>query len=153
MLNSQGNSVALAHSSAGGAIAIANVAQGMSDNQVRADVANLSVEIANSFNNSTGIVGINQVAGAVNQQANSVAIAVGLGGAADGDTVVMMESDLAVIGTHEDNVIEELGEQTKTTSITNSFNNFTGIAQISQTAGNLNQVNNAVAMTYTRIGG
>jgi hypothetical protein len=113
------------------------------------DTGPTSVTIDNSFNNGSGIVGINQTAGNLNQQLNVVAIGIGLN--VGPDAVQVGDAQLGQIGTDADNQrIDDGTVDTGHNSLTNSFNDFSGIAQISQVTGDMNRVTQVVGVSVTR---
>jgi hypothetical protein len=111
-------------------------------------VSDTSVTIANSFNNGSGIVGINQTAGNMNQQLSVVAIGIGLN--VGPDAVQIGDTQLGQIGTDADNQRTDDGLlDTGHNSLTNSFNDFSGIAQVSQVTGDMNRVTQVVGVSLT----
>lgn len=107
-----------------------------------------NVTIDNSFNNGNGIVGINQAAGNMNQQLNVVAIGIGLN--VGPDVVQVGDAQLGQIGTDTDNQRTDDGSlDTGHNSLTNSFNDFSGIAQVSQVTGDMNRVTQVVGVSLT----
>ena len=104
------------------------------------------VSIVDSFNGSSGIVGINQSAGNLNQQLGVVVVGIGLD--AGPDTVQLGDAQLRQIGTSGDNTLTEEGVQgPRTNTLSNSFNDFHGIAQISQTTGDMNRVTQSIGVS------
>jgi hypothetical protein len=91
--------------------------------------------IVNSFNNTTGIVGVNQSAGNMNNQANIAAIAIQVGHS-DGGFLPVADVSLGIIKTGNDENVDPTIPRQNVTA--NSFNNFAGVAQINQTAGDGN---------------
>jgi hypothetical protein len=107
--------------------------------------------IQNSFNNGTGVVGINQAAGNLNQQLTVVAIGIGLN--VGPDAIQMGDAQLGDIGTDQDNSKTLQGpESTGQNTLADSFNDFTGIAQISQVTGDLNRVTQVIGISVTTMG-
>jgi hypothetical protein len=110
-----------------------------------------SVSITDSFNGGTGIVGINQSAGNMNQQLSVVAVAVGTN--VGPEAIHLGDAQLGQIGTAADNTLEEEGVQgPRTNTLSNSFNDFHGIAQISQTTGDMNRVTQSIGVSITTPG-
>ena len=100
--------------------------------------------IVGSFNDTTGIVGVNQSSGSLNQQANVVAIAVGL--RASPGVAILDEHDLgAVLPEPSADGVEPTEPRSET--IVDSFANFRGIAQVSQSAGNENNISNVIGIS------
>jgi hypothetical protein len=98
--------------------------------------------INNSFNGSSGIVQVNQVAGAHNDQLNIAALAFAPGA---NFSPVLTDIELKQIKTPGavSGVPSYAGDEN---SINNSFDNFQGIAQVQQVAGDGNLVTNVVAI-------
>ncbi len=102
----------------------------------------LSVNLEGSIIGNSGIVSFNQNAGNHNNQANVVALAVGIGD----HTVALSEAALGQLNTHGENaVVEEF--VTKTSSISGSILNNTGVVGINQTSGNMANQANVVAVS------
>lgn len=95
--------------------------------------------ILNSINGNSGIVGVNQSVGNMNNQANQVSIAV-----ADNSLVALSETDLGqtVIGSK----VQEYGT-TKIDAICGSIIGNKGIVGVNQSAGNLNNQSNIVSIS------
>lgn len=91
--------------------------------------------LIHSFNNTTGIVGVNQSAGNMNNQANIAAIAIGVGPLDDG-FFPLVDASLSVVKSHNDENLDSTIPRRNVRS--DSFNNFTGIAQVNQNAGDGN---------------
>jgi hypothetical protein len=152
-MNQQANIRTLVMVDAGGGPAVLhidiNTSQELRGNSLTLrDTGPRSVAITDSFNGSTGIVGINQSAGNLNQQLSVVAVAIGsnVGPAA----IHLGDAQLGQIGGVADNTLEEEGVQgPRTNTLSNSFNDFSGIAQISQTTGDMNRVTQAVGISIT----
>ncbi len=98
--------------------------------------------ITNSILQNTGIVGVNQSVGNLNNQLNQVAMAIG-----DGVAVAMSEADLGQLNAW--NIVREIGTL-KTDTITGSVNNNSGIVGVNQSAGNMNNQANIVSISATR---
>ncbi|MBM3486027.1 MAG: hypothetical protein FJX67_05265 [Alphaproteobacteria bacterium] len=111
--------------------------------------------IDNSFGGSTGTVAVNQSAGAANQQQNILVIGVGI--RLDPEEFVKLGSETlsgvgAVQGTVEQSGVEDLTKTRRADTITNSFIGFTGIAQVTQSAGNANVVGNRATIALPSTG-
>jgi len=105
--------------------------------------------IVGSFNDTTGIVGVNQSSGSLNQQANVVAIAVGL--RTSPEVAILDEHDLdAVMPEPSADAVEPTEPRSET--IMDSFANFRGIAQVSQSAGNENNISNVIGVSVNVMG-
>ena len=97
--------------------------------------------ISNSIWRNLGIVGVNQSAGNMNNQANQVVLAV-----ADNTFVALSEADLGQFNAV--NTVYEFGT-IKTDTITNSINYNKGIVGVNQSAGNMNNQANVVSIAVT----
>ncbi len=151
---SQANVISIAGvSTGGGAIALLDTSQTLIANRVFDRAHTLQTRIEDSFNNTSGVVGINQSAGALNQQINAFALAFSIGINDAVPAALIGDAELAAVSVNKDNEYNLNEEQTRVTRLSNSFNNFTGVAQISQTAGSLNQVSNKIGITMTNLGG
>lgn len=96
-------------------------------------------EIRDSFNGTTGIVGVNQDAGNFNNQANVVAFVMG-----SGDPVGQVLS-VSIDVEKRDNAIAD-GGSIHEERIVGSFNGSNGIVGVNQSAGSANNQINAVAV-------
>jgi hypothetical protein len=124
-----------------------------------------SASIAGSFNNGTGIANVNQAPGNLNNQANEVALSLGSSGAViqaptASDTYVGMYCEAQVVSVQYNGILYDPATDTRTAAgnvyntggfnksdtIENSFNGFTGLANVNQSAGSLNNQGNAVAI-------
>jgi hypothetical protein len=86
-----------------------------------------------AFRGATGIAVVNQVAGNMNTQLKAVTINMGPGAA------VLNNAQLGLVNTHND--IQVQGPMTAKVSLDDgTFQDFRGIASVTQVAGNLNQV-------------
>lgn len=146
-VNNQTNVRAFALTPGMGALqaAQADVLMEMHDNTLTTSGGGLTAGINNSFNNMTGVVGVNQVAGSLNEQANVLALS--LGTSPGQDSIILDDATLALVGAPDQNTVNEDPNRPHTAGITNSFNNFTGIAQVNQVAGDLNRVSNVMALS------
>jgi hypothetical protein len=166
--NNQGSSIAVSVDFGGGggggggepgegssfANAQASVEQQNFDNLV--DAVNLLFRdslITESINDNSGVVHVNQATGGNNNQANSLAMAVGLrpeGG------VAIAEADLGQFNTNNevlesnDGIDPSVGIN-KTATITGSVNNNTGVIGVNQTAGNMANQANVVAVAAATV--
>jgi hypothetical protein len=101
--------------------------------------------ISNSFGGGIGIVGVNQSAGSLNQQANVLVL--GIGVSLGPDVVALGDADLS--GTIADNSVSSGGRRSDI--ITDSFTGFRGIAQVNQSAGDLNILGNSAGFSFMRV--
>ncbi|MBI3127149.1 MAG: hypothetical protein HYZ11_06065 [Candidatus Tectomicrobia bacterium] len=99
----------------------------------------LKATITGSVNTNSGIVGVNQNAGSMNNQSNTLALAVAPGG-----SVALSESDLGQVNAFNE-VVEV--ETVKRDLITGSVNGNTGVVQVNQSTGNMNNQASAVSMS------
>jgi hypothetical protein len=100
---------------------------------------NLSATIDNSVNTNVGVVGVNQNAGNMNNQTNSLALAVGP------DAVyALAEANLGQENAH--NIIMELNTN-KADTISGSVNGNIGIVQVNQSVGNMNNQASAFSIS------
>jgi hypothetical protein len=100
-----------------------------------------TARILGSVNFNSGIVGVNQNAGNMNNQTNAVALAVGIG-----SQVALAESVLGQVNTG--NRVDEV-ETLKVDRIADSINTNTGIVGVNQSSGNMN--NQASAISFSAI--
>lgn len=155
-MNQQANIRAIAVVDGGGGLGMVtldiNTVQELRGNTLTlTDPGPSDVTIDGSFNNGAGIVGINQSAGNLNQQLNVVAIGIGLN--IGPDAIQMGDAQLGQIGTDADNAKTLNGpEGTGQNKLADSFNDFTGIAQISQVTGDMNRVTQVIGVSVTTMG-
>jgi hypothetical protein len=103
--------------------------------------------ISNSFNNFTGIGQANQAAGSMNNQNNVVAISAGLTDSCPEGGVVAANDTYLTQKNSANWAFPSYAYNVNT--VTNSFNNFTGIGQVNQAAGSMNNQANIVSIAYT----
>jgi len=141
--NLQSNATATAFSAANGrAMAQANVVQAIDSGQFSVpDMAVAKID-GNAFSNAAGAIGINQAAGAINAQANSVAIAVGVGAEVTADA----ELAQTVSGIAPTTVSANDGHYRETTVADTAFKGAHGIVQVNQSAGIANATGNSFAL-------
>jgi hypothetical protein len=101
--------------------------------------ANKSATIARSINDNSGIINVNQNAGNMNNQSNAVAAAVGIGA-----ELALSEGDLGQENSH--NTVDEL-ETVKVSTIQGSINGNSGIVNVNQSTGNMNNQGNVVSIS------
>jgi hypothetical protein len=106
--------------------------------------------VQDSMNNNDGIVLLNVNAGDMNNQGNSVALAVGEGpsedAAGEGGFVALSETDLGQVNTFN-TVIED--QTISESRIVGSMNSGSGIVGINQSSGNLNNQASSVSIAAT----
>lgn len=100
--------------------------------------------ISNAFNDTTGIVAINQSAGNLNQQVNILAMA--MGETAGPDIVALADTTLDNVSPGTNELVED-GVSPRKAYLTDSFTNFKGIGQVSMSAGDQNRIANAVSLS------
>jgi hypothetical protein len=105
--------------------------------------------IASSFREMVGIAGVNQSAGNLNQQANVLVLGVGL---ALGPEMVTL-GDVILEEVNANNTLTQGPLGPRTDAITGAFRDFRGIAQVSQSAGDLNAVSNFLGVSLTVMDG
>jgi hypothetical protein len=139
-LNNQANVQVIAHVSGGPTIRLgeATVEQRLVNNTIVTSGAARKDLIENSFGGTVGIIGINQSAGNLNNQANVVVFMLGKGSG----FVALEDSSLGKVNTGNKLIPGPAGP--KSDVITGSFAGFRGLAQVSQSAGDLNQVSNTM---------
>jgi hypothetical protein len=114
------------------------------DNNITIGNITRTATIANVLNNSSGVVQINQNVGNANVNLNFFGLALGL---ANGQhAVTVNEGGLSTVATNNSLTINGPVNQTVTIS---GIYNFSGIAQINQTAGDGNVANNVLAVNVT----
>jgi len=126
-------------------------------NQIKNDTHSASIT-GSSFSNSHGIVGINQIAGAFNQASNQVTINVNSqNNIANSQNSIYTLSNTALMNTSSD------GENTTSQNNNNSnnktfiaddaFHGASGVVQVNQVAGVMNQAVNGVAVNLVALPG
>ena len=100
---------------------------------------NKSASITGSVNNNTGVINVNQNSGNMNNQSNGLAAAIGIGA-----EFAMSEGDLGQ--ENSGNFVNEL-ETVKVSSISGSINGNTGIVNVNQSTGNMNNQGNVVSVS------
>lgn len=123
----------------------ADVVQRLEGNSLTTNIDTLTAGIHDSFNDTSGVTGVNQVAGNLNNQANVVALT--FGGDAGPAGKLLSEAILAQIGDETSNEFDEQKDTETNATITDSFNNYSGVAQVNQVAGNLNQSANVLGVS------
>ena len=98
----------------------------------------LTATIESSINNNSGVVGVNQNAGNMNNQLNALALAVGLG-----SKFALSEAALGQENTG--NIVNEI-ETVKSDLISNSGSGNSGIIGVNQSSGNMNNQASVVSM-------
>jgi hypothetical protein len=150
--NNQGNVVAIALTAAGNSAALAKLM--MDAEQGGAVSTNApSVQtnsIVDSFNNTSGIAQVNQTTGQANVQLNAIAIAFAANALFP---PAMTDVELRGVAAPVFNAGASSAAPGSVNVVSNSFNNFRGIAQVQQIAGDSNIVVNVVAVAMAPGGG
>jgi len=105
--------------------------------------------IAGSFGGTTGLVGVNQSSGSLNQQFNVMMI--GLGVTIDPTSAQLGDSLLATVNGGAANSLQEGTPRPRSDSIDGSFAGFHGAAQVSQSAGDLNAIGQTMAISVIQV--
>jgi hypothetical protein len=113
------------------------------DNMVLSDGGERETRISNSLGGTVGILGVNQSAGNLNQQANVLVLNIGLG--LDAGMASLGDGALGEVNSGNSQTQGAMG--TRTDAITDSFLNFRGIAQVTQSSGDLNAVGNYLGIS------
>lgn len=100
--------------------------------------------IQGSINDNTGVINVNQNSGNMNNQTNGVAAAVGLGA-----VVALSDADLGQLNSN--NHVDELAT-VKTATIVDSINGNSGIVNVNQSTGNMNNQGNVVSLAAVTSG-
>lgn len=145
--NNQANVHAIAVGNAGLAAINIDLKFEIRDNDATISNSVMQNRIVDSFNDMVGIVGVNQVAGNFNLQANVVVMALGAFQPADFG-VAMTDVTLGAVTGGNSADVDEATTLASGNEMTGSFDNFTGIAQVNQTAGNGNISAKIVGITY-----
>lgn len=110
------------------------------DNNIQNNMASVRIE-ANTLQNASGLISINQVAGNNNIQINDIGIAFGK------DAQVMSDLSLSVRANNQDDLIAKEDNVNKSVYLDkNSLNGASGTIQVNQIAGNGNIAVNRVSM-------
>jgi len=104
--------------------------------------ATQSDSIGTSFEAASGVIGINQAAGNLNNQNNAVAIAVA--------TTVVYALGEADLGQFNTGNWANVQDQNRSDSITGSFGAASGIVQVNQSSGSLNNQANVVQVAVSQ---
>ncbi|MGE0743684.1 MAG: hypothetical protein AB7K86_00495 [Rhodospirillales bacterium] len=97
--------------------------------------------LENTVHSQTGITGLNQTSGVMNNQTNSVALAVGLN-----STVALSE---AALGQAASENTVNVADFSYANTVTNAVRNNTGITHVNQASGNLNNQSSTIAFSAT----
>ncbi|TKB95666.1 MAG: hypothetical protein E8D41_00475 [Nitrospira sp.] len=144
-LNNQANVHVIAHNSVGPTIQLEHAAieQRLEENTIVTSGTAREDRIQDSFGGTVGIVGINQSAGNLNNQANVIVITLGMGS----EFVPLEDSSLGAVNSGNKLIPGPPGP--KSDVILDSFAGFRGLAQVSQSAGDLNSVSNKMNISFS----
>jgi hypothetical protein len=116
------------------------------DNTVISSGGERENRIVNSFGGTVGIVGANQSAGNLNQQAN-VAV-VGVGVTSEPGVVALGDATLGEVSANN-TLVQRGSAGPRADIITNSFDGFRGVAQVNQSSGDLNITGNFFGLSLS----
>jgi len=105
-------------------------------------------QVSGSFENTSGIVGLTQSAGNLNQQANLLVLGVGF--TPEELPTLLADKSLGEM-TGNNSIDGPIGSRSD--SLTDSFGGFKGIAQVSQSSGDVNIIRNALEISVQGIPG
>lgn len=103
--------------------------------------------IQDSFNDTVGLVGINQSSGSLNQQVNIAVLS--LGALVGPDAITIGDTTLKNVNAHMENHVDDDQRMQRSNALTNSFHGFRGIAQIQQAAGDGNSTANMLGLSVS----
>lgn len=144
-MNNQGTAISFAEALDGSSFAFADAqASAQQINQFNEVISGpdefRTASIAGSINENTGVTAVNQATGVLGNQLNAVAVAVA------GDFgVALSEADLGQFS--NDNFVEQFEFADYTATITSSVNNNSGVTAVNQSAGNMANQANVVAVS------
>ena len=107
--------------------------------------------LVDSFNDTVGVVGINQSSGNANQQSNLLVLGIGL--MVGSEALLLEEHALETLFPEiPDPALLEAPTGPRTETVSDSFQNFNGVAQVTQSAGDLNVLQNVVGISFVEMG-
>ncbi len=109
------------------------------DNVLIEDPVTKEATIEATALNGNGVIGINQAPGSMNNQGNATAVAV----SADGSTFLHSQSSVAKVNTG--NIVDTIDPE-RTNSINGALTGAQGILGVNQSAGSINNQDNATSM-------
>ena len=113
----------------------------VSHNQISSSGAMKQDVIQGSFQDNLGVIGINQAAGSLNSQTNTLALAIG-------GLVTLSDNELGSVSAS--NTLQDTSGS-REDIIRDSFAGSHGIFQVNQSAGDLNVLGNALALSFREI--
>ncbi|MGM8060449.1 hypothetical protein [Vogesella indigofera] len=149
-LNQQANLRAFSQGESGDTLTFGHMAQFQIDSNstgMPQGVNATAAIIGNSFAGNTGVIGINQTAGIANSSANVMSLTVGPARALHGQSMVLASDRLLA-----DTVADTSAQAAQPAAAANvligdqAFQGATGVVQLNQVAGALNQTSNALAI-------
>ncbi len=148
--NEQANVVAIAVAQSGATVvgATAFVFAQNSGNTLITSGGTSEDRMTDAFNNNSGLVQVNQSSGSLNQQHHVIVIGLG---ATIGPSDVLADSALAAVSGANDNTLKQGTSRPRADMIDGSFGNFHGIAQVTQSAGDLNVIGSTLAISVTEM--
>ena len=139
-MNNQGNNVSVAYTSDGDAFlhSSATVSKANTGNSVSSEFSTRDNTIDGALNTVTGILGVNQSAGSMNNQDNAASMAIGLNAVA-----ALCDADLTLTNSGNSSLETNVD---KTDTITNGLVGVAGIIGVNQSSGCMNNQANNVAV-------
>lgn len=137
----------------------------LGNNSLTTDNSNYAVTISGeSFRGSSGIAAVNQAAGNLNNQFTAVGVSVGrfqpipvqptiMFNQVNGTSLMvgLSSAQLSAVVANSDNTVSMTGNQKASATVPDgAFKDFTGIAAVSQVAGNMNQIVNHIGVNVNR---
>jgi hypothetical protein len=150
-LNNQANVRVLVFSGSDSRLQLLHVATeaDASDNAVVSSGSAREDSIVDSFGGTVGVVGVNQSSGNLNQQSNLLILGAGLG--ITTDLFLLEEDDLGDV--FPEDLVLEGPSGARTETLVGSFSEFQGVAQVTQTSGDLNVLQNVLGISVSVIEG
>jgi hypothetical protein len=149
-LNNQANVRVLALSASDAQVQLLQIASQPrgSGNVVDSSEGGREDSIVDSFGGMVGVLGVNQSSGNLNQQSNLMVV--GLGLMEGGELLALGDDSLAAVFP-DPAEIEEISGATEPRSetITGSFSDFRGAAQVTMSSGDLNTLQNVISVSFS----
>jgi hypothetical protein len=148
-LNNQGTYIGFAATASTNALMTTDVTLATIHENNRLDIGNASYQATiggQAFKGATGIVVANQAAGNMNSQLKAVTVCMG------NATAVLNNSQLSQINTN--NTIKAQGPMNTNANVSldpGTFQDFKGVASVTQVAGNLNQVATSIRINVNSL--
>jgi len=114
----------------------------MSRNNLSTVGGNRQDLIRGSLRGNLGVIGVNQAAGSLNYQTNTLVLAIG-------GLITLTDVELADV--QSSNTLAQRDTGTRSDVIEASFAGTQGIVQVSQAAGDLNQLGNTIGLSFREI--